>query len=55
MTCTPYASADDLGVSVLPGGVASLGAAPGGGAAPWLRNLIVGGVTLPFVPAALTE
>jgi ribose transport system permease protein len=29
--------------------------APGGGAAPWLRNLIVGGVTLPAVPAALTE
>ena len=29
--------------------------APGGGAAPWLRNLIVGGVTLPFLPAALTE
>ena len=33
VTCTPSASADDLGVSVLPGGVASLGAAPGGGAA----------------------
>ena len=29
--------------------------APGGSAAPWLRALIVGGVTLPFVPAALTE
>ncbi|MEO8240816.1 MAG: ABC transporter permease [bacterium] len=29
--------------------------APGGGAAPWLRGLIVGGVTLPLVPAALTE
>jgi ribose transport system permease protein len=29
--------------------------APGGGAAPWLRGLIVGGVTLPFLPAALTE
>ena len=29
--------------------------APGGGAAPWLRALIVGGVTLPGVPAALTE
>lgn len=29
--------------------------APGGGAAPWLRNLIVGGVTLPVLPAALTE
>ncbi len=29
--------------------------APGGGAAPWLRALIVGGITLPGVPAALTE
>jgi ribose transport system permease protein len=29
--------------------------APGGGAAPWLRNLIVGGVTLPGIPAALTQ
>jgi ribose transport system permease protein len=29
--------------------------APGGGAAPWLRGLIVGGVTLPGVPAALTQ
>ncbi len=29
--------------------------APGGGAAPWLRGLIVGGVTLPFVPAWMTE
>ncbi|MES2145730.1 MAG: ABC transporter permease [Pseudomonadota bacterium] len=29
--------------------------APGGGAAPWLRALIVGGVTLPGVPPALTE
>ena len=29
--------------------------APGGAAAPWLRALIVGGVTLPGVPAALTE
>jgi len=29
--------------------------APGGAAAPWLRGLIVGGVTLPGVPAALTE
>jgi len=29
--------------------------APGGGAAPWLRALTVGGVTLPGVPAALTE
>ena len=28
--------------------------APGGGAAGWLRGLIVGGVTLPFVPAPLT-
>lgn len=28
--------------------------APGGAAAPWLRALSVGGVTLPFVPAALT-
>ena len=28
--------------------------APGGSAAPWLRALIVGGVTLPFLPAALT-
>jgi ribose transport system permease protein len=29
--------------------------APGGGAAPWLRALVVGGVTLPWVPPALTE
>ncbi len=29
--------------------------APGGGASPWLRALIVGGVTLPGVPAGLTE
>jgi ribose transport system permease protein len=29
--------------------------APGGGAAPWLRQLIVGGVTLPGIPAALTQ
>lgn len=29
--------------------------APGGGAAPWLRALIVGGVTLPGVPGVLTE
>ena len=29
--------------------------APGGAAAPWLRGLIVGGVTLPGVPPALTE
>lgn len=29
--------------------------APGGAAAPWLRDLIVGGVTLPSVPAAFTE
>ena len=29
--------------------------APGGLAAPWLRALIVGGVTLPFLPPALTE
>ena len=29
--------------------------APGGGAAPWLRALIVGGVTLPGVPPMLTE
>ena len=29
--------------------------APGGAAAPWLRDLIVGGVTLPGVPTALTE
>lgn len=28
--------------------------APGGAAAPWLRALIVGGVTLPGVPASLT-
>ncbi len=28
--------------------------APGGAAAPWLRALSVGGVTLPFVPEALT-
>ncbi|MDO9638257.1 MAG: ABC transporter permease [Pseudotabrizicola sp.] len=29
--------------------------APGGGAAPWLRALIVGGVTLPGVPPVLTQ
>lgn len=29
--------------------------APGGSAAPWLRALIVGGVILPGLPAALTE
>ena len=29
--------------------------APGGASAPWLRALIVGGVTLPGVPALLTE
>ncbi len=29
--------------------------APGGGAAPWLRNMIVGGVTVPGFPVALTE
>ena len=29
--------------------------APGGAAAPWLRELIVGGVRLPGVPAVLTE
>jgi ribose transport system permease protein len=29
--------------------------APGGSAAPWLRSLIVGGVTVPGLPAALTE
>ena len=29
--------------------------APGGGAAPWLREMIVGGVTLPGLPPALTE
>jgi ribose transport system permease protein len=29
--------------------------APGGGAAPWLRGLIVGGVTLPGLPAGLTQ
>ena len=29
--------------------------APGGSAAPWLRALIVGGVTLPYIPPALTE
>ncbi len=29
--------------------------APGGAAAPWLRALIVGGVTLPGLPPALTE
>jgi ribose transport system permease protein len=28
---------------------------PSGSAAPWLRSLIVGGVTLPGIPAALTE
>lgn len=28
--------------------------APGGGAAPWLRSLIVGGLTLPGIPEALT-
>jgi ribose transport system permease protein len=29
--------------------------APGGGAAPWLRGLIVGGITLPGLPAGVTE
>jgi ribose transport system permease protein len=29
--------------------------APGGAAAPWLRDLIVGGVTIPGIPPALTE
>lgn len=29
--------------------------APGGGAAPWLRALVAGGVTIPGVPAAMTE
>ena len=29
--------------------------APGGAAAPWLRALIVGGVTVPGLPASLTE
>ncbi|MEI6097105.1 MAG: ABC transporter permease [Alphaproteobacteria bacterium] len=29
--------------------------APGGAAAPWLRDLIVGGVTLPLIPSALTQ
>jgi ribose transport system permease protein len=29
--------------------------APGGGAAPWLRGLIVGGTTLPGIPLVLTE
>jgi len=29
--------------------------APGGGAAPWLRGLVVGGVTLPGVPPGLTD
>lgn len=29
--------------------------APGGGVAPWLRALIVGGLTLPGVPAGLTQ
>jgi ribose transport system permease protein len=29
--------------------------APGGAAAPWLRELIVGGVTIPGIPPALTE
>jgi ribose transport system permease protein len=29
--------------------------APGGGAAPWLRDLIVGGVKLPGVPEGVTE
>lgn len=29
--------------------------APGGGAAPWLRALIVGGVSVPGLPAGLTE
>lgn len=29
--------------------------APGGGAAPWLRALIVGGLTIPGIPAGLTE
>ncbi len=29
--------------------------APGGGAAPWLRALVVGGVTLPGLPPAVTD
>jgi ribose transport system permease protein len=29
--------------------------APGGGAAPWLRALVVGGITLPGIPPSLTE
>jgi ribose transport system permease protein len=29
--------------------------APGGSAAPWLRALIVGGVTLPWLPPSMTE
>ena len=29
--------------------------APGGSAAPWFRALIVGGITLPFIPPAFTE
>jgi len=29
--------------------------APGGGAAPWLRALVAGGITLPGVPPSLTE
>lgn len=29
--------------------------APGGGAAPWLRALVAGGITLPGVPAGLTD
>ena len=29
--------------------------APGGGAAPWLRALVAGGVTLPGIPAVLTD
>ncbi len=29
--------------------------APGGAAAPWFRNLIVGGVAIPGIPTALTE
>ena len=29
--------------------------APGGGAAPWVRALVVGGVTLPGLPPALTD
>lgn len=29
--------------------------APGGGAAPWLRALVAGGITLPGVPARLTD